>query len=154
MKIWRDWALRSQAKPLPTLRLARHLGLSPTYLAKITRMLGKADILVSRRGAGGGVTLARSPREINLLEVVEACQGVVARNYCREVDANHLACGYHHAMVDLRESIRASLARWTLEDMLQPAAAAPETASSARCLMAGVVSLGAASGARSQGDSR
>ncbi len=34
------------------------------------------------RGARGGVTLARTPKEINLLEVVEAIDGPILLNEC------------------------------------------------------------------------
>ena len=113
-------AQHPSSEPLSAADLAARLDLSPTYLAKVTRMLVKADILISHRGSRGGVTLARSPSEITLLEVVETCQGITSKSYCRDVDQPELGCGYHRAMLELRESVRGTLGRWTLTDLLQP----------------------------------
>jgi Rrf2 family protein len=38
--------------------------------------------VATRRGAGGGVSLARPPSEISLLQVVEALDGPVRLNLC------------------------------------------------------------------------
>ncbi|MBZ0111448.1 MAG: Rrf2 family transcriptional regulator [Thermoanaerobaculia bacterium] len=127
---------RSSREPMPSGRLAQELELSPTSLAKVSRMLTKAGLLVSHKGARGGVTLARPPRDINLLEIVEACQGLVARNYCHDVTDTTRACSYHLAMVDLRESIREALSRWTLESLLKRPASAPENTDATLCVMA------------------
>jgi Rrf2 family protein len=135
-------ALRSSRQAIPAHVLARRLGVSPTYLAKITRMLTKADILRSHKGAKGGVTLARDPADISMLEIVETCQGVTERPYCREVQDLETACGYHRAMVDLRREFRRTLERWNLADMLSRPAATASALSGSSCAMANVVALG------------
>ena len=45
------------------------------YLLKILQQLVRANILRSKRGPRGGFNLARSPKKINLLEVIEAVEG-------------------------------------------------------------------------------
>ena len=57
-------------------------GVSPAFLANIVHSLAKAGIAVTRRGAGGGISLARPPEELSVLEVVEAIQGHIAVNAC------------------------------------------------------------------------
>lgn len=47
------------------------------FLAKILRDLTSNGILVSHQGVKGGYTLARKPREINFLNVIEAVDGPV-----------------------------------------------------------------------------
>jgi Rrf2 family protein len=44
------------------------------YLAKVLQSLRRAGLINSRRGVGGGVKLARSPKKINLLEVINAVE--------------------------------------------------------------------------------
>ena len=61
--------------PVSPAAIAERVGASPSYMAKISTLLVKADILKTFRGMYGGVTLSRSPGEITLLEIVEACQG-------------------------------------------------------------------------------
>jgi len=129
-------ARHPSSEPLSAAVLAERLNLSPTYLAKVTRMLAKADILLSHRGARGGVSLARRAEEITLLQVVESCQGITLKNYCRDVDEPELGCGYHRAMLELREGIRGTLGRWTLADLLQPPADASGSGVHPPCSMA------------------
>lgn len=43
-------------------------------MRNLVSQLVKADILISYRGANGGLTLARDPREINLRQVYDAVQ--------------------------------------------------------------------------------
>ena len=45
------------------------------YLLKILQQLVKANILRSKRGPRGGFSLARSPKKITLLQVIEAAEG-------------------------------------------------------------------------------
>jgi len=44
--------------------------------------LSVAGLLQTSRGARGGVSLARSPEQISLLEVVEAIDGPILLNEC------------------------------------------------------------------------
>ncbi len=53
-----------------------------TFLAKILQSLMKAGIVTSTRGIKGGFQLAKRPKDINLLEVIEAIQGPAAPNLC------------------------------------------------------------------------
>ncbi|NIA24948.1 MAG: Rrf2 family transcriptional regulator [Gammaproteobacteria bacterium] len=50
-----------------------------SFLGKIVSALARAGIVVTRRGAGGGETLARSPTSITVLEVIQRPFTV---NYC------------------------------------------------------------------------
>jgi Rrf2 family transcriptional regulator, iron-sulfur cluster assembly transcription factor len=45
------------------------------YLAKIVNALVRSGLVTARRGIGGGVSLARRPEEITLLQIVEAVEG-------------------------------------------------------------------------------
>lgn len=52
------------------------------YLAKILQKLAAAGILDTKRGVGGGISLARPPREITMLDVIESVEGPLAINRC------------------------------------------------------------------------
>ena len=47
------------------------------YLSKILQDLCRGEILVSRRGSGGGFSLARHPRDINLRDIIEVIEGKI-----------------------------------------------------------------------------
>ncbi len=48
------------------------------YLFNILQQLVRTNILLSKRGPGGGFTLARPAKEITLLEIIEAESGPIA----------------------------------------------------------------------------
>ncbi len=65
-----------------TSHVAREQRIPPSFLAKIISQLSIAGLLHTSRGARGGVTLARDPKEITLLEVIEAIDGPIHLNEC------------------------------------------------------------------------
>ncbi|MGA7192937.1 MAG: Rrf2 family transcriptional regulator [Anaerolineales bacterium] len=65
-----------------TSTIAHEQHIPPSFLAKIISQLSIAGLLHTSRGARGGVTLARAPKEITLLEVVEAIDGPIQLNEC------------------------------------------------------------------------
>ncbi len=65
-----------------TSTIAQEQGIPPSFLAKIISQLSIAGLLHTSRGARGGVTLARDPKDITLLEVIEAIDGPIMLNEC------------------------------------------------------------------------
>src|SRR5678815_3687178 len=65
-----------------TSTIAKEQNIPPSFLAKIISQLSIAGLLHTSRGARGGVTLARDPKDITLLEVVEAIDGPIQLNEC------------------------------------------------------------------------
>jgi Rrf2 family protein len=65
-----------------TQEIASRQNIPNPFLAKIVSQLSLAGLVTTYRGAGGGVTLARPPAEISLLEVIEALEGPVRLNRC------------------------------------------------------------------------
>ena len=65
-----------------TSTVAEEQRIPPSFLAKIISQLSIAGLLHTSRGARGGVTLAREPGDISLLEVIEAIDGPIQLNEC------------------------------------------------------------------------
>jgi Rrf2 family protein len=65
-----------------TSQVAQEQHIPPSFLAKIISQLSIAGLLHTSRGARGGVTLAREPQAITLLEVIEAIDGPIMLNEC------------------------------------------------------------------------
>lgn len=57
-----------------TAELAEEFALSRNHLTKIVTALAQAGIVTTRRGAGGGATLARSPEDIRLGDIVRVLE--------------------------------------------------------------------------------
>jgi len=85
-----DYAVRAvlylarlgQTERAATSQVAQEQRIPPSFLAKIISQLSIAGLLHTSRGARGGVTLARDPEEITLLEVIEAIDGPIMLNEC------------------------------------------------------------------------
>jgi Rrf2 family protein len=65
-----------------TSQIAQEQQIPPSFLAKIVSQLSVAGLLQTSRGARGGVSLAKTPDNISLLEVVEAIDGPILLNEC------------------------------------------------------------------------
>jgi Rrf2 family protein len=61
--------------PVASHLIARAQGIPELYLLKILKSLAQAGLLHSLRGPNGGYRLARKPKDISLLEVMEALEG-------------------------------------------------------------------------------
>ncbi|HEX2964790.1 MAG TPA: Rrf2 family transcriptional regulator [Oculatellaceae cyanobacterium] len=101
--------------------IAETLAVSRTFLAKILQRLSRNGIVTSAQGTAGGFELAKKPREINILDVIEAVQGPLAVNLCA-VD-NHKCglsrtCAVHPVWVELRNGIEAKLRRETFAKLV------------------------------------
>lgn len=65
-----------------TREIAVRQSIPHVFLTKIVARLARQGFLRAYRGATGGITLARSPDEISLLQIVEAMDGPIALNRC------------------------------------------------------------------------
>ena len=73
------------------------------FLEKIIQDLIHAGIVVSRRGAHGGYTLARDPGDISFRDVMEAVEGPIALNVCvgdRTLCSVSVTCGMQHVWAE------------------------------------------------------
>jgi len=68
---------RAGRTPVPIGQIAERREIPVQFLEQLFSTLRRAGILVSHRGAKGGYTLARDADEINVLEVVQALDGVL-----------------------------------------------------------------------------
>lgn len=117
-------------------RLAEMLGESPTYLAKVVRHLVRGGILEAEKGVKGGVRLVKSPTQVTLLDIVEACQGTIVGDYCRSSRPEPTVCAFHRAATELHQAITTVLGRWTLAQLLEQPHAVPPSEDGFACLMA------------------
>jgi Rrf2 family protein len=87
-----DYALRAMlylarldpSQRAATSQIAEEQEIPPSFLAKIISQLSIAGLIHTSRGARGGVSLARKPEDISLLDVVEAIDGPITLNDCTQ----------------------------------------------------------------------
>jgi Rrf2 family protein len=70
---------KSGDHPVPVKELADRRGVPDQFLEQLFSTLRRAGFLTSHRGSKGGYTLARSPEEITVLEVVQALDGMIGQ---------------------------------------------------------------------------
>jgi Rrf2 family protein len=71
-----------------TSQIAQEQHIPPSFLAKIISQLSIAGLIHTSRGARGGVSMARTPGEVSILEVVEAIDGPIALNECTAISGS------------------------------------------------------------------
>ena len=77
-----DIALHSGGGAVRIADVAKRQGISAKYLEKLVQPLKRAQFIDSRRGPGGGHTLARPLEEITVGAVVRVLEGDVALTKC------------------------------------------------------------------------
>ncbi len=91
------------------------------YLQKVLRRLVAAGILDARKGPGGGFSLAKPPKKIRLIDVLNATDTSLP-DACAfgwgKCDAKH-PCPLHGTWSELKDSIHGWASRTTLEDVRQ-----------------------------------
>ncbi len=67
---------------VPLSEIARTIDAPASFCAKIFQSLCRSGLLVSSRGAGGGLKLGKKGDRISLLELVESIEGPIVINEC------------------------------------------------------------------------
>jgi Rrf2 family protein len=65
-----------------TEEIAQATKVPPAYLSKVLQSLVQAKLVRSQRGLGGGMSLAKPPSELTILEVVNAVDPIKRINVC------------------------------------------------------------------------
>lgn len=101
--------------------IAEDTSIPTNYLGKILHVLGRHGLLRSSRGVGGGFWLARPPKEIPLIEVIEAFEDreffarcLLGSDSCPE----GRPCAAHALWVPIVEQTRRFFETTTLADLL------------------------------------
>ena len=79
-----DVGLHCSEGPVPLRDIAERLQVSKKYLEHQTTRLEAAGLLRSRRGARGGMSLAKSPSEIRLSDIFQTLEGRIPLVECAD----------------------------------------------------------------------
>lgn len=105
--------------------LAQGARLPHPTVSKILKILAREGILASHRGAKGGYSLARTPREISVDQIIEALDGPIGITEC--IDEAPGECGQEPICPvrgnwqRINEAIRDALSGITLAEMTSAA---------------------------------
>lgn len=128
-----DYAVRallhladSGGRALTGRQLADYSDIPISFAYKVLKMLGRADIVVSRRGRPGGFRLSRCPEDVSLQDVVEAVQGPVSVSQCvldPSVCGRSETCPVSATWFELQHDMVRFLKATSIADLQQGAAA-------------------------------
>ncbi len=96
--------------------------ISNSTVMKILKLLAKAQILSSARGAKGGYILVQEPNKLDILAIVRAIDGPVNITQC--TDPNNDLCAYKASClaakgwIKINREIEKTLSKFTINDFL------------------------------------
>lgn len=90
------------------------------YLSKVVQGLVRGGVAKSQRGVGGGVTLAKRPDRLTILEIVNAVDPIVRITTCPLGLAAHGVhlCPLHRRVDDALAQVESAFAATTLAEVL------------------------------------
>lgn len=104
----------------PTPVLAEMTKVPSNYLAKVLQSLAQADLIIGRRGVGGGYRLARPAEQISLLHIVNAIDPIERITTCPLGLSNHgpNLCPLHSALDAAAKGLIEQFEGTTLKDLI------------------------------------
>jgi FeS assembly SUF system regulator len=103
--------------------LAEDTQLPAPVVSKILKSLTRAGLLVSQRGSKGGYSLARTPAEIPVVEMITALEGPVGITECTiqpGACAQESSCQVRDPWQRINGAVHAALEQITLADLAKP----------------------------------
>ncbi|TNE64253.1 MAG: Rrf2 family transcriptional regulator [Alphaproteobacteria bacterium] len=106
-------------------RIAEAENIPYKFLEAILTELRKSNVIDSKRGAAGGVKLARAPKDISIGDVIRLMDGPIALLPCASITRyracddcpDEAACRLRQVMIDARLAIADVLDERTLADL-------------------------------------
>jgi Rrf2 family transcriptional regulator, nitric oxide-sensitive transcriptional repressor len=127
-----DFALRAlmrlagePSRSFATNEIATEFGISRNHLAKVVRDLAHGGFVITQRGVGGGLMLARPAEAITVGEVVRTLEGDSALVECFRHDGGNCVltprCRLKAKLAAAHEAFMRELDRTTLAECAYPA---------------------------------
>lgn len=108
----------ARSKSLTSIsRIAQKNKISPKFLSQIAQDLKKAGILTSKEGIAGGYTLAKSAKQIKLLDVLKILEGELIEGKCFE-EGHECTCGAGEMWQEMKKQMEATMGAKTVADLV------------------------------------
>jgi Rrf2 family protein len=107
-------------EPATTRQIAAATRVPEGYLAKVIQSLGRAGIVASQRGIGGGSVLALPPDQFTVYDVVQAIEPIPRIHTCPLGLKSHgkNLCAVHRRLDDAMAMVEEAFRKSTIADML------------------------------------
>ncbi len=111
---------------VPARTIAERMAIPVRFLPQVLGDLSRAGIVEARLGRSGGYRLAKDPRLVSVLDVIEATEGDTRRQTCvltgRRCGDSSVPCDVHTVFTDAQVAILTRLAETTISDVLASSA--------------------------------
>jgi Rrf2 family protein len=108
-------------RPVTIKEISRRQDVSVAYLEQILNKLRKADLIVSRKGPGGGYLLNKKPENISIASILNELEGPLAITSCLDPSEGCVRadrCVTHLLWKALGEQIESYLNTITLKNLI------------------------------------
>jgi len=115
-------------EPRTTDQIAQRTLVPKPYLSKVLQALVRGGIVHSQRGIGGGMTLTRTPRQLSILDVVNAVEPLQRIRTCPLGLASHgvRLCPLHKRLDNALAMMEKAFKETTLAEVLaEPTSSVP-----------------------------
>jgi len=116
-----ELAAAERVDVISAAELASATGINVPTVSKLLKRLGRAGIVLSTRGAGGGYRLARSAETITAADIIDALEGPVSITECSAEDSScdyEDVCNVGGAWQRINIAIRSALEDVSLADLV------------------------------------
>ncbi len=104
--------------------LADSIGAPPNYLGKLLKRYAELGLVQSQKGLGGGFRLARDPREVTLLQILDPVENLSMWSGCvlgRATCSDEAPCKLHDRWKRVKDDYKRLLESTTLADLAEGA---------------------------------
>jgi len=111
---------QDQGKLVMARQIAEDAGLPSHFLAKLLQQLARKGLVKSNKGPSGGFALGMPPKDICLLDIIEAVDGLEDLNRCpigHTKCNDHNGCPMHHGWESVHSRIVDYLEQTSLADV-------------------------------------
>ena len=112
--------LADQGEARTTTEIAKTTQVPAGYLAKVMQSLGRAGLVKSQRGLNGGFTLARSPKALSVLAVINAVDPIRRYSECPLGIASHgrQLCPLHRRLDEAAAMVEKAFGDTKVDELL------------------------------------
>jgi len=119
VKAMMDLAVHNGVTPVSIKSISQRQGISEYYLEQLFAPLRRAKLITSIRGAQGGYVLAKEPKDITVLDIMNILEGPVDISDCLEDGCTNMdVCATRVLWKKIKDSIDTVMESVTLQDML------------------------------------
>lgn len=115
-----DLSSQHSGTPVTLSDIGERQGISISYLEQLFAKLKKNRLVIGTRGPGGGYRLSKPPKEISIMDIIDAVEDSVDARSCggeKNCGKNGAKCLAHEIWVGTTDIVRGHLSKIKLDNV-------------------------------------